>query len=124
MDREEAETILMDAGAAKDGEFPLFEAAIACAIHEEPARDAKTAQDLGLMAVQRLSDRLKRESPEEALAEAMAGDLHLSGDLFTAEDPANADIIVVSERRRGIAVTLGLFYLHAARRCGLTVQGV
>jgi regulator of sirC expression with transglutaminase-like and TPR domain len=74
--------------------------------------------------VERLSQRLKRESPEEALAETMAGDLGLSGDLFTLEDPDNADVIAVAGKRRGLAVTIGLFYLHAARRCGLTLQGV
>lgn len=124
MDREEAETILLDAGSAADGEFPLFDAAVACAIHDDPARDPQIARDLAAQGVDRLSQRLKRESPEEALAEAMAGDLRLSGDLFTQEDPGNADILTVSERRRGLAVTLGLFYLHVGRRCGLTVKGV
>ncbi|WP_309088248.1 transglutaminase family protein [Phenylobacterium sp.] len=124
MDREEAETILLEAGAAPESEFPLLDAAIACAMHEDPARDAGVVRDLAQAGVQRLSDRLKRESAEEALAEAMAGDLRLAGDLFATEGLGNADIITVAETRRGLAVTLGIFYLHAARRCGLTVQGV
>ena len=124
MHHDEAEHILSQAGAAPDGEFPLLEAAIACAIHEEPARDAQVARDMGQTAVDRLAQRLKRESPEEALAETMAGELGLGGELFRAEDLSNADVIAVAERRRGLAVTLGVFYLHAARRCGLTVQGV
>src|SRR5258705_5554336 len=124
MGREEAETILLEAGAAADGDFPLLEAAIACAIHEDPARDPQTARDLGSIAVERLSHRLKGESAEEAIAEAMAGDLRLGGDLFTYEDPDNADILAVTERRKGLAVALGVFYLHAGRKCGLTVQGV
>ena len=124
MGREDAETILREAGKAADGEFPLLEAAIACAIHEDPSRDPQTARDLGRSAVDHLSQRLKRESAEEALAEAMAGDLQLCGDLFNAEEPANADILAVSERRKGLAVALGVFYLHASRKCGLTVQGV
>jgi regulator of sirC expression with transglutaminase-like and TPR domain len=124
MGREEAETILRDAGAAGDGDFPLLEAAIACAIHEDPSRDPQEARALGAAGVERLAQRLKRESAEEALAEAMAGDLRLAGDLFTYEDPGNADIISVTERRKGLAVALGVFYLHAARKCALTVQGV
>ena len=124
MNHDEAEHILSEAGAAHDDEFPLLEAAIACAIHEEPARDAQVARDMGQTAVDRLVQRLKRESPEEALAETMAGELGLGGELFRAEDLSNADVIAVAERRRGLAVTLGIFYLHAARRCGLTVQGV
>jgi regulator of sirC expression with transglutaminase-like and TPR domain len=124
MGRDEAETILKDAGAAADPNFPLLEAAIACAIHEDPSRDPQRARDLGAAGVERLAQRLKQESAEEALAEAMAGDLRLGGDLFTYEDPDNADIIAVTERRKGLPVTLGIFYLHAARKCALTVQGV
>src|SRR5437899_4795190 len=124
MSREEAETNLLDAGGAADGDFPLLEAAIACAIHEDPSRDPQAARDLGAAGVERLAQRLKQESAEEALAETMAGDLRLSGDLFTYEDPENADIIAVTERRKGLAVALGVFYLHAARKCRLTVQGV
>jgi regulator of sirC expression with transglutaminase-like and TPR domain len=124
MTREDAEDILSEAGSAQDGDFPLLEAAIACAIHEEPARDPQAARDLGAAGVERLSQRLKRESAEEALAEAMAGDLRLGGDLFTYEDPENADVISVAERRKGLPVALGIFYIHVARRCGLTLQGV
>ncbi|HET6972260.1 MAG TPA: transglutaminase family protein [Phenylobacterium sp.] len=124
MDREEAESILSEAGTAADGDFPLLDAAIACAIHEDPARDPRTAREVAMLGCERLAERLKRESPEEALAESMAGDLGLSGDLFHLEDPDNADVIAVAGRRRGLAVTVGLFYLHAARKCALTVQGV
>lgn len=124
MNRDEAEAILSDAGSAPEGEFPLLEAAIACAIHEEPARDPAAVREMAATAVERLADRLKRETPEEAIAETMAGDLGLSGDLFTLEDPENADVIAVASRRRGLAVTVGLFYLHAARRCGLSLKGV
>jgi hypothetical protein len=64
-------------------------------------------------SIERLTDRLKGESPEEALAETMAGDLRLSGDLITYDHPDNADVIAVAERRKGLPVTLGVFYLHA-----------
>lgn len=124
MDRKEAERSLSEAGEAKDGDFPLLEAAIACAIHEDPRRDPQVARDLASAGVERLRLRLKSEGPEEALAEAMAGDLRLNGDLLSSDAPANTDILSVSERRKGLAVTLGVFYLHAARTCGLKVQGV
>ena len=124
MTREEAENTLLEAGAAPDGSFPLLEAAIACAIHEEPSRDPQAARDLGAAGVGFLKQRLKRESAEEALAESMAGDLRLAGDLFTYEDPDNADIITVWERRKGLPVALGVFYIAAGRRCGMKVAGV
>ena len=124
MTREDAEDFLLEAGGTSDGDFPLLDAAIACAIHEDPSRDPQAARDLARIGVERLSRRLEQESPEEALAEAMAGDLRLCGDLFTYEDPENADILSVSERRKGLPVALGIYYLHAARQCGLNVQGV
>ena len=124
MHREDAESFLTQAGRAGDSDFPLLEAAIACALHEDPSRDAQSARDLAQTGVDRLSQRLASESPEEALAEVMAGDLGLGGDLFTYEHPDNADILAVAARRKGLPVALGVYYLHVARRCGLTVQGV
>ncbi|WP_304169934.1 SirB1 family protein [Phenylobacterium aquaticum] len=124
MTRDDAEQILIQAGQGGDEDFPLLEAAIACAIHEDPARDPQAAWALAETGVARLTERLTRESPEEALAETLAGDLRLTGDLLTYEHPDNADILAVAERRKGLPVALGVYYLHIARKCHLTVQGV
>ena len=124
MTREAAEDVLTRAGLASDEDFPLFEASLACALHEAPDRDCAPIRALASQAAERLAGRLEQESPEEAIAETMAGDLRLMGDMMTYEDPDNADIIAVAERRKGLAVALGIFYLHAARKCALTVQGV
>jgi regulator of sirC expression with transglutaminase-like and TPR domain len=121
MTRDDAET---EAGKAKDDAFPLFEAALACAVHDDPTRDAAVARQLAEEGVRRLTERLQSESPEEALAEAISGDLGLSGDLMTQNHPDNADVLGVCERRRGLPAALGIYYLHAARRCGLQVHGV
>jgi regulator of sirC expression with transglutaminase-like and TPR domain len=124
MTRDEAQSFLTDVGAGADGGFPLLEAALACAVHEDPGRDPDQVRTLAEDGVRRLKARLKRESPEEALAETMAGDLRLAGDLMTYESPENTDVICVAERRKGLPVTLGIFYLDAARRAGLDVKGV
>ncbi|HEV2364187.1 MAG TPA: transglutaminase family protein [Caulobacteraceae bacterium] len=124
MTRSEAEEFLQRAGAAADDGFPLFEAAIACAMHEDPARDPAAARALADEGARRLKARLAQESADEALAETMCGDLRLNGDLITYDHPDNADIIAVAERRRGIPVALGIFYLDAGRRCGLKLAGV
>ena len=115
---------MAELGHAPDDRFPLLEAALLCALHEDPTRDADAARRIAEHAAERLAERLKRESPEEALAETMAGDLRLNGDVLTYDDPANADVIEVIERRRGLPVTLGVLYLDAARRTELPVQGV
>ena len=122
--REEAEAALTVAGTEPDGKFPLFEAALSCALHEYPGRDPAQARGLMDDAVHRLTERLKRERPEEALCETLGGDLGLTGDMMTYDDPANADLIAVCERRKGLPVALGVFYLEAARRARLQVAGV
>jgi len=122
--REEAEIVLEEAGQAEDDAFPLLEAAVACAIHDDPFRDAAPVRLLADAAAQRLTERVGGESPDDALAETMAADFRLNGDLLHHDDAANTDVIDVAERRRGLSVALAVFYLDAARRAGIKAQGV
>ncbi|HQR88156.1 MAG: hypothetical protein B7Z44_08845 [Caulobacter sp. 12-67-6] len=124
MTREEAEAILTRAGQGPDDGFPLFEAALACAVHDDPDRDTGPVIALAQQAVERLAVRMQTESPEEAVAETLAGDLHLTGDLITYDHPDNADVIAIARRRKGLPVALGVFYLHAARMTGVDLHGV
>lgn len=124
MTRAEAEAILIRIGEGPDEGFPLFEAALACATHDDPDRDPEPTIALGRQAGERLIERLKTESPEEAVAEALAGDLRLTGDVITYDHPDNADVIAIAERRKGLPVALGVFYLHAARQAGVALYGV
>jgi regulator of sirC expression with transglutaminase-like and TPR domain len=124
MTREEAEQSLRDAAAFPDGRFPLFEAALACAAHDNPAREVEPVRALAHQIAERLADRLRSESAEEAVAETLSGDFRFTGDVLTPDDPANADLIAVAERRRGLSAVLGVFYLDAARRCGVPLDGV
>jgi regulator of sirC expression with transglutaminase-like and TPR domain len=124
MTREEVEKVLAEAGETADDQFPLFEAAIACALHENPERDPGSARALMTEAADRLGERLQHESAEEAIAETMAGDLHLNGDLMSYDHPDNADILSVCERRKGLPVALGLLYLEVARRHEVPLAGV
>ncbi|PZR34643.1 SirB1 family protein [Caulobacter segnis] len=124
MTRDEAEEILTRVGQGGDQGFPLFEAALACAAHDDPSRDTSATTALAAEAIERLRRRLEMESPEEAIAEALAGDLRLTGDVLTYDHPDNADVIAIADRRKGLPVALGVFYLHAARAVGLDVHGV
>jgi len=124
MTRSEVERGLAAAGAAPDTRFPLFEAALSCALHEDGGREPDTVRALAEEAASQLQRRLRTERPEDALCEALGGDLRLKGDLMTPEDYANCDLIAVGRRRLGLSITLGLFYLEAGRRCGLKVAGV
>jgi regulator of sirC expression with transglutaminase-like and TPR domain len=124
MTRDEAELCLTEAGLAEDDAFPLLEAAIACAIHDYPFRDPEPVRLLAAAAAERLSERMTGESPDDALAETMAGDLRLNGDLIHFDHVGNTDVIDVAERRRGLSAALAVFYIDAARRTGVKAQGV
>lgn len=124
MTREDAEHVLIEAGAASDGAFPLLDGALACSAHEQPNRAVEPARALLAWAAARLEDRLKHSAPDEAIARTMAGDLRLVGDSVTYDRIDNADIISVCERRAGLPVALGILYIDVARRCQLVVQGL
>ena len=123
MTREEAEAALAALGSKPEGEFSLFEAALLCAIHDDPARDATLARTVMEEATDRLAARLKRQPSDEALADALCSDLDFAGDVMTYDDLANADLISVCARRRGLPVALGVLFLTAGRACGLDVAG-
>ncbi len=52
------------------------------------------------------------------LAAVLAGRYEFTGDTETYDDPANADLISVIERRRGLPVSLAILYVAIARRIG------
>ncbi len=124
MTRDAAEAVLTAAGAAADARFPLFEAALSCALHEAPGRDPEPAREFADEAEARLRARLKSLPPEEALCETLGVDLHLAGELLHPDDPAVTDLLTVCERRRGLSVALGVLFLEAGRRCKLELAGV
>jgi len=122
--REQAEGILSEAGEADDESFPLLEAAIACALHDFPFRDAGPVRVLAARAGARLAERIQTESCDDALAETMGADFGLNGDLLDSGDYTNTDIVAVASRRRGLSAALSIFYLEAARRAGVKAEGV
>jgi regulator of sirC expression with transglutaminase-like and TPR domain len=54
----------------------------------------------------------------EALAVVLAGEFGFTGDAETYDDPANADLISVLDRRRGLPVSLSILWVAIARRLG------
>lgn len=57
-------------------------------------------------------------SRADALSAVIGGDLGFAGDRTDYGDPANADLIRVIDRRRGLPVSLSILYVAAARRAG------
>jgi len=60
----------------------------------------------------------------EALAGLIAGRYAYMGDAETYDDLANANLIRVIERRKGLPVALGIVWLHAARAAGWGAHGI
>ena len=102
MTREEAEQALAAAGTAPDDRFPLFEACLSCALHENPARDAAMARGLadeaadprcaspkGEIVVLVGPGRETAASPEEA-EQALAEALTRAGPAEAAAEVAKA----------------------------------
>ena len=58
------------------------------------------------------------------LASLMTGRFGYDGDRLTYDDPRNADLMSVIDRRRGLPVALGILYLHAARAAGCSGSGL
>ena len=59
-----------------------------------------------------------------ALAGLITGRYRYAGDTATYDDMANANLIHVAERRRGLPVSLGIVWLHCTRAMGWDAHGV
>ncbi len=64
------------------------------------------------------------ETIARVLAETISNRHGYVGDNDTFDDPQNADMIRVIDRRRGLPVSLGIIYLDIAHRLGAKAQGL
>jgi regulator of sirC expression with transglutaminase-like and TPR domain len=117
-------------GQLADSEIDIGNAALQLARVDAPNSDWKAAarhlSDLAHGAVQRALSMHGEDLPARAamLADLLAGEFGYEGDLESYDDPANANLIRVIERRRGLPVALGVIWLHAARAAGWGSHGV
>jgi regulator of sirC expression with transglutaminase-like and TPR domain len=117
-------------GQLADAEIDIGNAALQLARVDAPDADwqaaARHLSDLAKGAVKRAAAMDREDLPGRAaaLADLLAGEFSYAGDLKTYDDPANANLIRVTERRRGLPVALGVIWLHAARSAGWGSHGV
>src|SRR4051812_27708691 len=64
------------------------------------------------------------EDAAHALSAVLAGHYGYEGERGDYDDPDNADLISVIARKRGLPVTLGILYIHAARTSKMEAQGL
>ena len=117
-------------GQLPDAELDLADAALQLARIDEPNADWQTARE-HLSALARDAVAMAAERPGDdpsvragALAGLLAGRWHYVGDRDSYDDPANANLIRVIERRRGLPVALGILWLHCARAAGWEMFGI
>lgn len=64
------------------------------------------------------------EAASRALADTIGVRHGYQGDSATFDDPQNADLISVIDRRRGLPVSLGILYIDLAHRLEVPAQGL
>jgi regulator of sirC expression with transglutaminase-like and TPR domain len=117
-------------GELPDGEIDIADAALQLARVDAPGADWLAARahlsELARDAVRQAAEVPQDDLPAQAaaLAALIVGRHRYQGDAENYEDLANANLIRVIERRRGLPVTLGVIWLHVARASGWAAHGV
>jgi regulator of sirC expression with transglutaminase-like and TPR domain len=115
-------------GLLEDDDILLDEAALTLALPDHPAADAEPQRALlGAIEAQLLERRSAAANNYDRallLAAVIAGEFGLSGAAEDYDDPANADLIAVLDRRRGMPIALSIVYVALARRIGWSAFGL
>ena len=129
----EARAALDAAGNLPDPELDLVTVALQFARIDAPEADWQAAQER-LSALAREAVQAAMADPEadggdpEARRALLARVIHgaggYGGDAESYDDLANANLIRVTERRRGLPVALGILWLHAAEAAGWGAHGI
>jgi regulator of sirC expression with transglutaminase-like and TPR domain len=126
----DARTALEAIGVLPDTEIDIGDAALQLARIDAPDADwqavhahlSELARDAVELAATIGTNDLSMRA--EALAGLIAGRYAYAGDAETYDDLANANLIRVIERRKGLPVALGIIWLHTARAAGWGAHGV
>jgi regulator of sirC expression with transglutaminase-like and TPR domain len=109
-------------GLLDDEAIGLDTGALELAALDHPDVDLAPYLDrLGLMTDEAMANGATARSAGErasVLAQLLAGRHRFGGDRDTYDDPRNADLIEVMERRLGLPVSLSILYVGIARRIG------
>jgi regulator of sirC expression with transglutaminase-like and TPR domain len=115
-------------GAQNDADVDLFEAALSLAALDRPDADlARLRGDFAKLVAQGRAlagAATTAEAQALLLAQLLYAGADYRGDDETYEDPANANMISVMERRRGLPVALAILYVALARALGFTAEGL
>lgn len=124
---------LAAAGQLPDGEVDLAAVALQFARIDRPDADWRAAaahlsalarDSVAAAAADPAADAGDLDRRALVLARVLARDHGYAGDAETYDHPDNANLIRVTERRRGLPVALGLLWLHAADAAGWAAHGL
>jgi len=130
---DEARAALDAAGQLPDAELDLAGTALQFARVDAPEADWRAAAAtltalaraaVAAAAADPVADGGDLAARRAVLAHVIHGLFRVSGDAETYDDLANANLIRVLERRRGLPVALGILWLHAAEAAGWGAHGV
>ena len=126
--REEATATLAAIGGLADEAIDLAEAGLALGALDDAMHGfARARAQLGELR-ERLTAFAARAETARARAQLLSQILYdeagFEGDRTSYDDPRNANIIRVIERRRGLPVALGLIYIHLGGAQGWDVRGL
>ena len=117
---------LIRLGLVEDQEIVLDESALALALLDRPEVDLdpyhRTLEEIADSLALAAGETMVAADQAEALSAVLAQEFGFLGDEETYDDPDNADLIRVMDRRRGLPVSLSILYVAAARRLGWHAQ--
>jgi regulator of sirC expression with transglutaminase-like and TPR domain len=119
---------LADIGACEDAALDLIDAALVLAAMDVPGTDLASVHahvdqmtaDVAALA----GDATEPSLRAEALSDVIFARYGYQGDRETYDDPANANMVQVIQRRRGLPVALAILYLGIAHRLGWQAAGL
>lgn len=126
---EDIHCILRQAGSLPDHAIDLAATALALAALDRKCSSGwyhehidRLATEIGAVAADADPDGV--EGPALALRTVFAERYGYHGDTATYEDPQNANLMRVIDRRKGLPVALGILYIHAAKAQGWDCAGL
>lgn len=109
-------------GLLDDEAIMLDEAALGLAALDHPGVDlapyAERLSAIGATLFKRGRGLTGAHDRAELLADVIGDEFGFHGDQSNYDDPANADLMAVLDRRKGLPVTLSILYVALARRMG------
>jgi regulator of sirC expression with transglutaminase-like and TPR domain len=113
---------LIRLGLLDEDDIIIDEAALSLALLDHPDTDPAAYRDLIEAMAIRVDavggDAISADDRADMLSRVIGEEFGFLGDRETYDDPANADLVRVIDRRRGLPVSLSILYVGVARRLG------